>query len=66
VIAKIDKLLHYHEKGFFIKDDALFPDSWKGYGSAKVNFLARILTDANNTSATVILGVLAIAMIWLS
>ena len=66
VITKIDKLLHYYEKGFYMKGEALFPDSWMGYGNAKVNFITRILKGTNNTSATVILGILAIAMIWLS
>jgi hypothetical protein len=70
VISHIDILLHCHDKGYFTSDDtALFPDEWGDYGrSMKSSAVRRIrsrLLAANYTSATVMLGALAVIMIWL-
>jgi hypothetical protein len=70
IISRINKLLHCFEKNYFDKsDEALFPDKWTDYGkdrkkSSFQKVLGRIFA-ANYTSATVLLGVLAIIMIWL-
>lgn len=70
VISRISKLLHGFDKGYFTSDGtALFPDEWTSYGKSKKgsNFLKirdRLL-GANYISATVLLGILAVIMIWL-
>jgi len=70
VISRINKLLHCFEKGYFDNSgEALFPDEWTGYGKSKSKssfskFLARVFA-VNYTSATVVLGVLALIMLWL-
>jgi carbon starvation protein CstA len=70
VISRINTLLHCFEKGYFDKSDqALFPEEWTAYGRnrAKSSFqkaLKRIFA-VNYTSATVILGILALIMVWL-
>jgi hypothetical protein len=70
VIARIDKLLHCFDKGYFTSDaTTLFPDEWGDYGkSRKSSAFQRIrnrLLAANYISATVLLGILAVIMIWL-
>ena len=70
VISRINKLLHCFEKGYFDNSGAaLFPDEWTDYGKSrrKSSFrkLLRRISEANYTSATVLLGILALIMIWL-
>lgn len=70
VISRISQLLHCFEKGYFTADETpLFPGSWGGYGDnsqrSALHRAPRRLFDANYISATVLLGVLAIVMIWL-
>jgi len=70
VISRIDRLLHCFDKGYFALDGAtLFPDEWGNYGkSKKVSALQKVsgrLFVANYVSATVLLGILAVVMIWL-
>jgi len=70
VISRIDHLLHCFDKGYFTSDDtALFPASWGGWGDsaqqpARRRTLRRLFA-ANYISATVLLGLLAVIMIWL-
>jgi len=70
VISRINRLLHCFEKGYFDNSEtALFPEEWAGYGRRKSpsslgRFLKRILA-VNYTSATILLGILALCMIWL-
>ena len=70
VISRINKLLHCFEKGYFDNSGtALFPDVWTDYGKSRSKssfrkLLGRILA-VNYTSATVLLGILALIMIWL-
>jgi hypothetical protein len=70
VISRINKLLHCFEKGYFDKSgSALFPSEWIDYGkdgkrSSLQKLLGRIFA-VNYTSATVLLGILALIMIWL-
>lgn len=72
VISRINKLLHCFEMGFFDPEGgALFPDEWSDYGrkqkkkkSRLLAFLSRLFA-VNFTSATFLLGILALIMIWL-
>lgn len=70
VIARIDRILHCFDKGYFTSEDtALFPAEWGEYGrsrpvSAWRRALRRVFA-ANYTSATILLGILALLMIWL-
>ena len=70
VVSRINKLLHCFEKGYFDKSGtALFPDEWTHYGKDKKKspfqkVLGRIFA-VNYTSSTVLLGILALIMIWL-
>jgi hypothetical protein len=65
---RIEHLLHCFEKGYFeTLNDSLYPERW---GAPKdfrkrVSFWRRIF-GVNYVSATVLLGILAIAMVWLS
>ena len=68
-LNKIEKTLHCYEKGFFglEGDIALYPERWakpKNYHK-RVAFWKRVFR-VNYVSATVLLGILAIIMIWLS
>jgi hypothetical protein len=70
VISRISKLLHCFEKNYFDKSgSALFPGEWTDYGKdgKKSSFqkLLRRIFAVNYTSATVLLGILALIMIWL-
>ena len=70
VIAKISRLLHCYEKGYFDQSGAaLFPAEWSEFGRDKNNpplrkALGSVLA-LNYTSATLLLGALALTMIWL-
>jgi hypothetical protein len=70
VISRINKLLHCFEKGYFDNSGtALFPDEWTDYGKGRIKssfskLLGRIFA-VNYTSATALLGILALIMIWL-
>lgn len=66
VISRISVILHCFEKGYYDQGGAaLFPDDWSGYGRNKVTFRRRLLA-ANYASATFLLGIMALAMIWVS
>ena len=64
VIVRIERLLRYFEKGFFNSNEALFPEEWAEWGKQSSKFLHTFKADRNG--ATWLLGVLAIAMIWLA
>lgn len=66
---KIEKLLHCYDKGFYGTEDgvALYPERWaqpREY-HRRISFRKRILR-VNYVSATALLGILAVAMIWFS
>lgn len=64
VLSRIDKAFHCFEEGYFDPEGgALFPDEWSDYGQ-KMPTLRRRLSGANYVSATFLLGVLALIMIW--
>lgn len=70
VISRINKLLHCFENGYFDNSGAaLFPEEWADYGkgssTSPFRKIARRLFAVNYTSATVLLGILALIMIWL-
>ena len=70
VVSRIDKLLHCFDKGYFTSDDtALFPDEWGDYGKSGTSSAFRRMRNrlfaANYISATILLGILAVIMIWL-
>lgn len=58
--------LHCFEKGYYDPSGgALFPDNWSSYGRNKITFRRRLFA-ANYASATFLLGILALIMIWVS
>ena len=64
VVSRISVMLHCFEEGYFEPEGAaLFPDHWGDYGRKGVK-LRRRLFAANYVSATFLLGVLALFMIW--
>ncbi len=69
VLEKIETLLHCFDKGYFGTPDdvTLFPERWAKPRDAhkRLNLKKRIFR-VNYVSATILLGLLAIAMIWLS
>ncbi len=66
VIARIEKLLHYYERGFFDpnEDIALFPEEWRDWGKQSVQFVHTFRPDRGG--AIWFLGVLTIIMIWVA
>jgi len=71
VISRIGWLLHCFDEGYFDpRGAALFPGEWSAYGrreetaSRPRRVMGRLL-GANYISATVLLGLLALIMIWL-
>lgn len=66
VVQKIERLLHGFDEGCFDKNSnlVLFPSRWNKPENSMPPKLAKRLFAANHVSATFILGVLAIAMIW--
>lgn len=64
VIGRIDAILHCFEEGYFDSEGAaLFPHHWGNYGRKRPTLRSRIFA-ANYVSATFLLGVLALIMIW--
>jgi hypothetical protein len=68
VIQRIDYLLHYYEKGYFDPAGkvAILPENWlRDYPTPKekINFIGR-MKSFNYTSATAVLGLLTLVMIW--
>lgn len=59
--------LRKREEGYFdpSRDEPLFPERWKQRGKRELKLKKRILS-VNYVSATALLGVLAVAMIWLN
>jgi hypothetical protein len=64
VIVRIERLLHYFEKGFFDANEALFPEKWETWGKQKTRFVQ--IFRADRSGATLLLGGLAIVVIWLA
>lgn len=62
VIVRIEKLLHYFDKGFFDSSEALFPENWENWGKKKNKFMQ--IFKADRSGATWLLGGLAIVVIW--
>lgn len=67
VIARINKALHAFESNLFIPDEAdpILPVEWQDWGSTKISAFRRLLKP-NYITATWLLGVLSIVMVWLS
>jgi len=68
VIQRIDHLLHYYEKGYFdLKSEAtILPERWVTVYPLKDLSIAKRLRSTTYPAATAILGLLAIAMIWVA
>jgi hypothetical protein len=67
VIQRIDCLLHYYDKGYFdpTGEVTIFPENWRtGYTSTNLKIVER-LRSVNYISATALLGLLALIMIWI-
>jgi len=64
-IAHISKLFHCYEDGFYDPENntALFRKEWADYGKSHTKFKSRFF-HANFVTATFLLGILAISMIW--
>lgn len=70
VIARSDALRHCFEKSYFTTDATpLFPVTWAAFGASRQPPAVRRrlgrLFAANYVSAIVLLGILAVIMIWL-
>jgi hypothetical protein len=67
VATRIEHLFHCFEEGYFdpSREEPLFPERWKQRGKRELKLKKRILS-VNYVSATALLGVLAIVMIWLN
>ena len=64
VVSRINKIFHCFDVGYFTNDDEmLFPKDWQ-IGRKTETFFSRFFF-ANYVTATFLLGVLAIIMIWL-
>jgi hypothetical protein len=64
VISRVDKTLHCFEVGYFDPEGgALYPDEWLDYGEKQPTLLSRLF-GVNYVSATFLLGILALIMIW--
>jgi hypothetical protein len=68
VIQRIDHLLHYFEKGYFDPNGELtiFPEHWATAYPTKDLGVTKRLRSTTFPAATAILGLLAIAMIWVA
>jgi small-conductance mechanosensitive channel len=69
VIQRIDRLLHYYDKGFFdpTGENAILPEHWwADHYPTDTLTLAKRLTSTTFPAATAILGFLAVVMIWVS
>lgn len=63
VISRINVLLHCFDKGYFGPEDAaLYPDQWRDYGRGLT--VRRRVFGVNYFSAVLLLGILALIMIW--
>ena len=67
VILKIERLMHCYDKGYFDSSGevVLFPTRWNKPPEEEIPKFAKRAFAANYVSATILFGVLAIAMIWL-
>lgn len=71
VISRISRIFHFFDDGFFDSEEgAIFPDEWKASGQqlkevSMFRLIVGRLFKANYISATFLLGILAIIMIWL-
>lgn len=68
VMERIEALFRCYEKGYYSKEDdaALFPERWADPRDPNKRLGWRRLFRVNYVSAVVLLGALAIAMVWLS
>jgi hypothetical protein len=66
-IARMSKLLHCFEEGFFDpkENGALYPKEWANWGKDNSKMITRFFR-ANKITATTLLGILAVTMIWVS
>lgn len=66
IVARINMLLHCFDEGFFDSEEtsSLFPKNWIYYGRHHDKLRDRLF-QANFTAATFLLGVIAVAMIWI-
>lgn len=67
VILKMEQIMHCYDKGYFdpIGGTVLFPARWDKPPEAEIpKFIKRVFA-ANYVSATILIGALAIAMVWL-
>jgi hypothetical protein len=63
VISRIEVILHCHDKGYFADGAPLLPDIWRPNEKKRFAFLRRLF-GFNYASATWLLGILALVMIW--
>jgi hypothetical protein len=64
VISRVGKALHCFERGYFDPEGgALYPDEWLEYGRKGTTLRGRLF-GVNYVSATFLLGILALIMIW--
>ena len=67
VILKIEKLLHCFDEGYFGVEvkEGLFHPRWNKSPETKIPSFLRRVFAANYVSATLLLGILTIALIWI-
>lgn len=67
VIQRIDDLLHYYDKGYFDPkgEMSILPEHWADYSRKPMSTFKIILTE-NYILATSLLGLLTLAVIWVS
>jgi hypothetical protein len=68
VVQNLQKLLHCYEKGYFDPSNEefiLFPMQWSNSEGEKPRTIFQRVFGANFVSATVILGLLTVVMIWI-
>ena len=65
VISRISKILHCFDQGYYDSEStSLYPNSWANYGWTKVTLRSRLFA-VNYVSATYLLVILAMIMIWI-
>jgi hypothetical protein len=64
VLSHIDRLFHSFDPGYFDPDgSAIYPEGWSGVWKRGPTLRDRLL-GMNYVSATIVIGLLALAMIW--
>jgi hypothetical protein len=66
VILKMEQLMHCYDEGYFdpAGETVLFPSRWNKPPEAEIPGFKKRLFAANYVSATILIGMLAIAMVW--